>query len=167
MLTLTLLNFLNGMVRLQFLEMSIIILGITRWEFSLSANSRAWSHCMDVHLYWLQRLITFGSSRLRVNKVFTKVFNEHIMYNKMKLLKLPKCSFAKAFTTKMPTIITAMKRTVADMHLACAKNLPVYNIIFMAMIVPEDNIRGTRCHDCTWWRWSDCKRIKYLEVLES
>ena len=26
----------------------------------------------------------------------------------------------------MPTIITAMKRTVADMHLACAKNYQYY-----------------------------------------
>ena len=52
-------------------RLSVIILEISKWNFKLASQQcRAWTDCMDVQaglaLYWLQRLITFGSSRIRV-----------------------------------------------------------------------------------------------------
>ena len=80
-LTLNPLYFLNGIIHLAFLELSIIIFrDIKDKTRSWSANIlepgqtaqmyRAWSDCMDVQpvlaLYWWQRLITFSSIRIRV-----------------------------------------------------------------------------------------------------
>ena len=65
--TLNLLIFLNGIIHLPFLELSIIVfrdikIGTGREQY------RAWSYCMKVQacqvLCSLQRLISFGSSRL-------------------------------------------------------------------------------------------------------
>ena len=72
MLTLFLMNFLNGVIHVPYLELSIIILRdikVRTWKL-VSQQYRAWSDCMDLQaglaLYW-QRLITFGSGRIRVN----------------------------------------------------------------------------------------------------
>ena len=61
-------NFLNGIIHLPFLEFSIIILGISRLEHERwSANSIEPVVQTDLVLYWWQNVITFGSSRIRVN----------------------------------------------------------------------------------------------------
>ena len=65
-------NFLNVINHLQFLALSIIILGISWWKLEVGQPKyRAWSDCTEVQaglaLYWWQRLITFGVGRIRVN----------------------------------------------------------------------------------------------------
>ena len=70
----TLLNFLNGTIHIHpFLEFSIIIFRDIKMRTCnklVSQLCRAWSDCSEVQaglaLYWRQRLITFGSSRIRV-----------------------------------------------------------------------------------------------------
>ena len=67
------LNFLNGIIHLPLLELSIIIFGIHDENLKLvSQQYRALPDCMDVQaglaLYWWQRLITLSSSRVRVNE---------------------------------------------------------------------------------------------------
>ena len=66
-LTLTMPNFWNEIIHLTFLALSIIILEISRLK------TWSWSECTDVQaglaLYCWQRLITFGSGRIRVNNI--------------------------------------------------------------------------------------------------
>ena len=55
------------------MELSIIILGILDKNLKLvSQQYRVWSDCTELQagltLYWLQRLIIFSDSRIRVNK---------------------------------------------------------------------------------------------------
>ena len=84
LLTLTMLNFLNEIILLTFLALSIISfrdIKIKTWRWS--QQYRTWSDCMDVHaglaLYCWQRLITFGVGRIRV-----KTFNwQHLIYSKI------------------------------------------------------------------------------------
>ena len=71
-LTLTMPNFLNEISVPTFLALSIIsfrYIKMKTWRWS--SNSRAGPDCTDVQaglaLYWWQRLITFGVSRIRVN----------------------------------------------------------------------------------------------------
>ena len=68
-LTLTMSHFLNGIIHHTFLELSIIILGISRWE--LEVGQPTVLSLVRLHgclaLYWWQRLITFGSDRIMVN----------------------------------------------------------------------------------------------------
>ena len=69
-LTFNLLNFLNGIIHLSFLELSIIIFREIKkrtWSCSIvSQQYRAWSDCTDMQdgltLYWWQRLITSSAS---------------------------------------------------------------------------------------------------------
>ena len=72
-LTLNLLNFLNEIINLPFWNSPLSVLEI-------EVNSIVWSDCTDVHaglaLCWWQRLITFGSSRIRVNMMWN--FQMHI-----------------------------------------------------------------------------------------
>ena len=76
--TLHLLNFLNEMIHLQLLEMSIIIfMDTSKLDVYLKLVSQqfwAWSDCTYVqtglNLYWWKRLITFDSSRIRVKNWF-------------------------------------------------------------------------------------------------
>ena len=77
-LTLNLLYFLNGILYL----LSIFIFRESKMRINLklvSQRNRAWSDCMiDVQtglaLHWWQRLITLGSSKIRVNVVKTESF---------------------------------------------------------------------------------------------
>ena len=76
-LTLTMLNFLNEIIFLKFLALSIIIFGDIKMKTCHVGQPtvlRAWSDCTDVQagqaLYWWQRLITFGVGRIRVNIFF-------------------------------------------------------------------------------------------------
>ena len=76
-LTLNLLKFLIGIIHLQFSDQSIMIFRDTKmriWKFVIQ-QYRAWSDCTALQtglaLYWWQRLITFGSSRIWVNTYFT------------------------------------------------------------------------------------------------
>ena len=67
-----LLNYLNGLeslVHFPFLDLYIINFRDVSLKV-VSQQYRAWSDCKD--LYWWQRLITFGASRIRV-----KTFNLH------------------------------------------------------------------------------------------
>ena len=73
LLTLNLLNFLNGIIHLQFLALPIIIfrdVKMKNWSWSANSNYRPWLDCTDgqvgLALYWSKRLIMFGSSRSRV-----------------------------------------------------------------------------------------------------
>ena len=57
--SLNLLNFLNGIIHLPFLELSIIIVGISRWKLKVgkpTVESLVWSDCAYVQarlaLYW-------------------------------------------------------------------------------------------------------------------
>ena len=76
MLTLNLLNYINRIIYLPFLELSIIIFYGNQDESLklVSQQYRAWSECTEVLaglvLYWWQRLlvITFRSSRKRVTR---------------------------------------------------------------------------------------------------
>ena len=68
--------FLNRIIHLQFLDLSIIIF----WDFMLenlqlvSQLNRVWSDCIGVQvclaLYWWQRLITFSSSKIMAKPMF-------------------------------------------------------------------------------------------------
>ena len=75
LLTLTMPNFLNGIIRRPFLPLSIIIFEGYQDENlkMVSQQYRAWSDCTAVQaglaLYWWQRLIIFGVGRIRVNTV--------------------------------------------------------------------------------------------------
>ena len=73
-LTLTLPNFLYGIIHLPFLELSIIIfrdVKIKTWKLVIQ-QYRGWSDCTEVQagmaLYWWQSLFTFGVGWIRVNK---------------------------------------------------------------------------------------------------
>ena len=61
-------NFLNEIIYRQFLELFIIIFNEIKMR---PQQYRTWSDCMDVQagltLCWLQRLITFGFSKIQVN----------------------------------------------------------------------------------------------------
>ena len=97
-LTHNLLNFLNGIIHLQFFKLPSIIFRDIKMRTWVSQQYKAWLDCTDVQaclaLYWLQRLTTFGSSRIRVNYLrdseiliffltFTRHFNENILNNDM------------------------------------------------------------------------------------
>ena len=56
-----LLNFSNG-IHLPFLELSIIILVVSRWELKVGQPTLY----KDIVQYWWQRPIIFGSCRIRV-----------------------------------------------------------------------------------------------------
>ena len=70
-LALTMPNFLNGIIHLPFIELSIIIFRDIKMKTS-SLQYRAWSDCTNVQaglaLYMWQKLITFGVGRIRVKK---------------------------------------------------------------------------------------------------
>ena len=68
-LTLTLLNFFNGII-LPFLQLSIIIftdMKMSSWCWSANSIEPGMDVQADLALYWWQRLITFCSNRIRVN----------------------------------------------------------------------------------------------------
>ena len=83
-LTLNLLNFLNGIIHLTCvhlaLQLSIIIfrdIKMRTWKL-VYQQYKAWSDCQDVQaglaLCWWQRLIIFGSIRIRYQQ------SKHILY---------------------------------------------------------------------------------------
>ena len=65
LLTLTMPNFINGIIHLTLLELSIIILGISRRKLgkkSWTVGCAGWPGS----IHWWQRLTTVGSGRIRV-----------------------------------------------------------------------------------------------------
>ena len=82
-------NFLNGIINLQFLGLSIIIFRDSRmrtWS-SCIQQYRAWSNCMDVQaclyiLYWWQRLLTFCSGRIRIKSDINLLPHEVCHYSR-------------------------------------------------------------------------------------
>ena len=69
LLTLNLRKFLNGIIHL-FLALSIILLGITRWELEAGQPTVEPDVQACLALYWWERLITSGSGRIVVKSLF-------------------------------------------------------------------------------------------------
>ena len=62
---------LNVITYLTFLELSVIIFGISKRELEVDQTTVYADVQTGLALYWWQRLNTFGSGRISVNK-FTK-----------------------------------------------------------------------------------------------
>ena len=78
------LNFINGIIRLPFLELSIFIfmdikMRTWSWSNNCKLSIEPQSHCTnlkaDLALYWWQSLITSGSSRIRVKLSVSQASN--------------------------------------------------------------------------------------------